>query len=211
MLATRTFECMTTGIELFLDAEDAGAAEKALADVERFFFQVEARFSRFRADSELSQLNAAAGKTTEVSPDLAELVGLALRAAQTTDGIFDPTIIDKLEAAGYDQSIELVRARETAGAARGAQGVQPISAEAGPLGWDSPRWAAVRLDPQRRTVSLPDSVRLALGGVSTGWAADRAAELLRPLGSGLVNAGGDLRAWGDEPAAGRAQGWLVAV
>jgi thiamine biosynthesis lipoprotein len=224
MLTTRTFQCMTTGIELFLDAEDAGAAEKVLAEAERFFLQMEARFSRFRADSELSQLNAASGKTSEVSPDLAELVGLALRAAQMSDGIFDPTIIDKLEAAGYDQSIELVRARETiraAGAGLGPHGqsgqghalsgAQPISDRDGAFGWNSPRWAAVLLDPQRRTASLPDGVRLDLGGVGKGWAVDRAAELLRPLGAGLVNAGGDLRAWGDEPGAGPAQGWLVAV
>jgi len=219
MLVTCSFQCMTTGIELFLDAEDAGAAEKALAEAERFFFQVEARFSRFRVDSELSQLNAASGKTSEVSPDLAELVGLALAAAQMSGGIFDPTIIDKLETAGYDQSIELVRARETARPAGGAQsahgnavsGAQPISGKNGAFGWDSPRWAAIRLDPQRRTVSLPEGVRLDLGGVGKGWAADRAAELLRPLGAGLVNAGGDLRAWGDEPCAGPAQGWLVAV
>jgi FAD:protein FMN transferase len=224
MLVTRTFQCMTTGIELFLDAEDVGAAEKALAEAERFFFQVEARFSRFRAESELSQLNAASGDTSEVSPDLAELVGSALAAARLSGGIFDPTIIDKLEAAGYDQSIELVWARETArpadggpsahehGAQRNVVSRTPeISAKTGAFGWDSPRWAAIRLDPQRRTVALPEGVRLDLGGVGKGWAADRAAELLRPLGAGLVNAGGDLRAWGDEPGAEPAQGWLVAV
>ncbi len=229
MLLTSTFECMTTGIELFLDTKDVGLGEKALAEVEQFFFQVEARFSRFRPDSELSQLNARSGQAAEVSTDLADLIGLALGAAQMSSGIFDPTIIDRLEAAGYDQSIELVRARETArtavggpashghgtrrsnGPANGNSGEARRPADKHSFGWDSPRWAAVRLDQQRRTVTLPEGVRLDLGGVGKGWATDEAAKRLRPLGAGLVNAGGDLRAWGDEPGAAAGQGWLVAV
>jgi thiamine biosynthesis lipoprotein len=205
---------MTTEIEFFLDAEDSETGEKDLAEAERFFYQVEARFSRFRADTELSQLNAASGSTVEVSPDLAELVSLALEAARMSSGIFDPTIIDRLEAAGYDQSIELVRARDTARSKR-SEAIDPgsglVAAKRNRFGWDSPRWAAVRLDPRRRTVSLPAGVRLDLGGIGKGWAADRAAEMLRSSGPGLVNAGGDLRAWGDEPDGHAGDGWLVAV
>ena len=39
-------------------------------------------------------------EAVRVSPDLAELVELALAAARASDGIFDPTVIDALEA--YD-------------------------------------------------------------------------------------------------------------
>jgi len=49
-----------------------------------------------------------------------------------------------------------------------------------------------------------------LGGLAKGWAVDRAAELLEGMGlDALVNAGGDLRAVGEEaPGAG---GWMVAI
>ena len=109
MLESSSFRCMTTEIELLVDASDARLASEALQSAERFFQEVEARFSRFRADSELVQLNRTPGEAVRVSPDLAELIELALAAARASDGIFDPTVIDALEAAGYDRSIELIR------------------------------------------------------------------------------------------------------
>jgi thiamine biosynthesis lipoprotein len=60
-------------------------------------------------------------------------------------------------------------------------------------------------------VRLPAGARLDLGGIGKGWAADRAAGLLQPLGPGMVGAGGDIRAWGDQPGAQPGLGWLVAV
>ena len=98
MLETSSFRCMTTDIELFLATEDGRAASEPLYSVERFFQEVEARFSRFRPDSELVQLNQTQGEVARVSPELAELVELALAAARESDGIFDPTVIDALEA-----------------------------------------------------------------------------------------------------------------
>jgi thiamine biosynthesis lipoprotein len=91
---------MTTEIELFLDACDARLASEALQSAERFFQEVEARFSHFRADSEMVQLNRTPDEVVRVSPDLAKLVELALAAARASDGVFDPTVIDALEAAG---------------------------------------------------------------------------------------------------------------
>jgi thiamine biosynthesis lipoprotein len=212
-ILTRRFRCMTTDIELFLDAGDEAdggpavgrqAAEAALADTEAFFHQFEARFSRFLPDSELSVLNNASGAPAWVSPEMAELVEAALQAAELSGGVFDPTVIDALEAAGYDQSIEVVRARSSGlvGDTRpGAGGVR----------WITGRWAGVTVDRSWNMIALPRGIRLDLGGIGKGWAVDRAAEMLRPLGPGMVNAGGDLRAWGDDPDRGPGAGWLVAV
>ncbi len=104
-LHTRRFRCMTTDIELFLDEDvrrthSVEPAAAGLEAAEQLFYTVEARFSRFRADSELAQLNAAAGRPCAVSRDLGELVRLALVAAASSHDIFDPTVIDALEAAG---------------------------------------------------------------------------------------------------------------
>jgi thiamine biosynthesis lipoprotein len=197
MLESSSFRCMTTEIELFVDADDARLASDALRSAERFFRDVEARFSRFRADSELVHLNRSAGEAVCVSPDLVDLIELALAAARASDGIFDPTVIDALEAAGYDRSIELVR----------KDGAHPPR-------WLAPRpdrWKQVVVDTMGSTVRLPAGVRLDLGGIGKGWAADRAGTTLQPLGAGMVNAGGDIRAWGDQPGSPPGQGWLVAL
>jgi len=188
---------MTTEIELLLDASDARQADEALQMAECFFHEVEARFSRFRVDSELVQLNRTPDEAVRVSPDLAELVTLALAAARASDGIFDPTVIDALEAAGYDRSIELIRRDGTHPPRRVAP--QPD------------RWKEVVVDTTGGTVRLPAGVRLDLGGIGKGWAADRAGTMLQPFGAGMVSAGGDIRAWGDQPGVPPGQGWLVAL
>jgi thiamine biosynthesis lipoprotein len=196
-MMSSSFRCMTTDIELFSDAGDSRLASEALQSARRFFQEVEARFSRFRPDSELVQLNRLPGEAMRVSPDLAELVALALEAARISDGIFDPTVIDALEMAGYDRSIELIR----------KDGPHPPRRVAPKPG----RWQQVVVDTVRGTVRLPAGVRLDLGGIGKGWAADRAAAMLRPFGAGMVNAGGDIRAWGDQPGSEPGQGWLVAL
>jgi len=197
-LYKRSFGCMTTEIELFLESAEPQPAKEALARIEQFFRSVEARFSRFLPDSELSRLNDARGGQVSVSPELSELMQLALTAAQTSHGIFDPTIIDALEAAGYDRSIDQIREQGTQVRAP-SRSIRPG------------RWRKIHLDAQAHTVTLPADLRLDLGGIGKGWAADRAAAMLQPLGAGLVNAGGDLRAWGDQLDAEPGQGWVVAV
>ncbi|MEJ2210306.1 MAG: FAD:protein FMN transferase [Anaerolineae bacterium] len=197
MLQSSSFRCMTTDIELLVDARDRALAADGLQAAESFFRQVEARFSRFRPDSELTALNVKQGQAVPVSADLAELVTLALAAARASGGVFDPTVIDALEAAGYDRSIELIR-QDGPGAPR------PVTPR--PDGWKE-----VVVDEAGGTVRLPPGIRLDLGGIGKGWAADRAGDLLRPLGAGMVNAGGDLRAWGDQPGAEPGAGWLVAL
>lgn len=197
MLKSSTFRCMTTDIELFLDASDGGLGREALSRAEALFRDVEARFSRFRDDSELSQLNRTQAEAVQVSPDLAELVALAIAAARNSGGVFDPTVIDALEAAGYDRSIDLIRKE-------GSHAPRPVAPQ-------PDRWKRVLVDTAHSTVRLPDGVRLDLGGIGKGWAVDQAATMLQPHGAGMVNAGGDIRAWGDQPGLQPGDGWLVAL
>jgi FAD:protein FMN transferase len=204
-LHARNFRCMTTEIELYLRSSDRQVPSDALDEVQDFFYSVEARFSRFRPDSELSKLNRASGRRVQVSPDLCELVATAVAAAAESGGLFDPTIIGALEAAGYDRSIELIR-QEDAQAATPSVVVTPVTGL-----WTGPQTRGIEVDCQGLTVALPAGLRLDLGGIAKGWAVDRAAAMLEALGPGLVNAGGDLRAWGDQPGAGEERGWLAAV
>jgi hypothetical protein len=67
---------------------------------------VEARLSRFLPESELSQLNARTGETVPVSSMLWEVIGCALQISCNTGGLYDPTILDVLETAGYDRTCQ---------------------------------------------------------------------------------------------------------
>jgi thiamine biosynthesis lipoprotein len=168
----RAFRAMGTEIELLVDAE---GAERALGAAEREFHRLEALLSRFRPDSELSLLNEAG--TLQAGPDLLRVVELALAARERTGGRFDPTIHDALVAAGYDRSFELVPAETDAWTWSSMD-------DHGPLDMD--------IQVQEARIELGPGVRLDLGGIGKGYAAERAAELLATAGPCLVNAGGDV-------------------
>ena len=66
--------------------------------------------------------------------------------------------------------------------------------------WKSlPSDEAVSLSPDGVTIEIPKGLQIDLGGIAKGYAADRAAEAMKKSGieSGLVNAGGDITAFGE--------------
>ena len=72
------------------------------------FGETERTLSRFLPESELSALNRSAGQPFRASPLMLHAVTEALAAARETDGLFDPTVLNALLAAGYDRSFELL-------------------------------------------------------------------------------------------------------
>ena len=97
-LESKVFGAMGTEVEvLAVPSLPDGSFER----VRSFFWDVEARFSRFRTDSELSLLNLSAGRPFSVSPMFLEVLRGALAAADESGGLFDPLLLRQLEAAGY--------------------------------------------------------------------------------------------------------------
>ena len=154
--------------------------------------RLDAACSRFRPDSELSRANACAGRTVEISPLLAELVAVGLRAYDTSEGRVDPTLGSELRAAGYDRTFTLVRERGT-----WAFTTRPRR--------DSPRHD-VQLDIEQRTLRVPLGVELDLGATAKAWCADRMAVLIARLTNAgvLVSLGGDIAVAGTPPSTGLA-------
>jgi thiamine biosynthesis lipoprotein len=155
--------------------ERPAALDEACAVVRAALSRVDAAASRFRADSELSRVNAAAGSWVPVSALLAELVETALGAARDSDGAVDPTLGAALRAAGYDRDIALAG---TGGQLR--------------VRYHGPRWREVEVAAGR--VRLPRGTELDLGATAKAWTADHAAALAHACTgeSVLVNLGGDL-------------------
>ncbi|HKB31455.1 MAG TPA: FAD:protein FMN transferase, partial [Streptosporangiaceae bacterium] len=150
--------------------------------------------SRFRADSELSRLDATAGAATRVGALLAEALEVALRAARLTDGDVDPTCGRALVELGYDRDFAEI---------------SPASIQIPPAGTPVPGWRRIGFDPLRRLVQLPQGIVLDLGATAKAWAADRCAvTVAHTMDCGvLVSLGGDIAAAGPPPAA----GWRIRV
>lgn len=150
--------------------------------------------SRFRPDSELSRLNAAAGTATVVSPLLASALDVALRAAELTDGAVDPTVGRSVIANGYDRTFTTVR---------------PESVTPAPAAVPAPGWRTIDWNPTARRIVIPPHTTLDLGATAKALAADRAAQhAAEAAGCGvLVNLGGDLATAGDPPTG----DWVVGL
>lgn len=156
--------------------------------------ELESKWSRFRADSELSRVNTRPGRPVRVSAETVAVVAAALAAWHTTNGRFDPTVLDALEAAGYDRSF--------------ADGLDRPDGPGVPR--PVPGCADIELDAIVGALTVPSGIRLDLGAIAKGFAADLvAAELIaRSAAGALVNIGGDLRAIGTGPTG---DGWTVAI
>ena len=182
------FRAMGCHMLAVLDADKHPASLEA---VPAWFEAWEQTFSRFRADSELSRLNERAGQWVRVSTSLWEVTHLALIAARWTDGLFSPTILNALEAAGYDRTFDEITAA-----------AQPVVAQ--PDG----QWRSIQRQSLQRSIYLPLQARLDLSGIVKGWAADRAAKKLGVSGPALIDAGGDIAVSGP-----RADGspWSIGI
>jgi thiamine biosynthesis lipoprotein len=170
---------------------DPGALEEARALVTGILDDVDRAASRFRDDSELARLDAAAGNWTPISPLLAELLAVALRAARITDGDVDPTVGGPLRVLGYDRDLA------------------EVSPDGGFVPEPAAGWRSVELDRDRCRVRVPVGVRLDLGATAKAWTADRAASAVAAAtGAGcLVSIGGDVAVAGTPPEG----GWRVRV
>lgn len=154
-------------------AEAGAAIEAAFAEIER----IEQIMSEWRADSELSQLNAAAGGDMRpLSPELFEVLQRSKEIAEQTGGAFDPTFyavgqLWRFEPGARPPSRDLIEDKRKL------------------IGWQS-----IELDPATRSGRLArPGMKVGLGAIAKGYAVDKASQLLRARGFAdhIVEGGGD--------------------
>ena len=186
--ASATWRALGTTVSVLVTSREAlaPAREVLVAELEC----VDRACSRFRDDSDLMRVNRADGRPVQVSETLLEHLQAALRVAVMTGGSVVPTLGRNLRELGYD--------RDFAAGLDGRGTERPVA----PAG-------EVRLDRERRMVSVSDGAELDLGATAKALTADRSARrIASETGAGvLVNLGGDLALAGPVPAG----GWRVRV
>jgi thiamine biosynthesis lipoprotein len=176
------FSAMNTLVQSAAEG-DPQSLQAGFQSVRQLFQVNEARFSRFREDSELSRLNRAAGTWFQSSPELFEVVQEAFALHHLTGGLFDPSILNALQKAGYDRSMDEIKKLPSL----------PNAAVDDEDSWVRPRFGKTRLDAKRSRILLPKGVQIDLGGIAKGWTASKAADLLSQYSPACtVNAGGDM-------------------
>lgn len=174
------------------DAAEARAAiDAAYAEIDR----LEAMISSWRDTSETHRVNAAAGiAPVAVSPELFHLIRRACKVSALTNGIFDVTFA----GAGnlWDFKAEQPRLPDPEQVKSKLRLVD---------------YRKIQFDEQALTVFLPEKgMRLGFGAIGKGFAANRAVQLMKQRGitAGVVNAGGDLVAFGKQEDG---RPWGVAI
>ncbi len=180
-------------IQIYAESEDkaAAAAEAAFARIG----ELNGIFSDYEANSELMRFcHAPAGTPVALSDELFEILDHAQKLAARSDGAFDVTI---------GPLIRLWRLSHRDGRLPTQDQLATAFERSG--------YRKLVLDPQARTGTLTvDHMRLDLGGIAKGFAADEALQILRAHGfpRSLVAASGDI-AIGDSPPG--EKGWRIGL
>jgi thiamine biosynthesis lipoprotein len=182
------FDAMASACAVHLCPAPGIEVEAVAAAAEAEVRRIEARYSRYRADSELTRLNRAAlrGDSVEIDDETAGLLGFAQAIHRRSGGAFDITagLLRKawnFKAGGF----KIARLPDPA----------TLAALLPRVGLDK-----LRLSPGRLGFAVP-GMELDLGGLGKEYAADRAAEICAHLGArhGFVDLAGDIRVIGAQP------------
>jgi FAD:protein FMN transferase len=187
---------MGVEFEIVVYATDSQAADKAFAAGYERIAQLDRILSDYDAESELSRLSAStpSKEPIAVSDDLWAVLSHAQSVSKRSDGAFDVSIgpLTKLWRRARRQkepptSEQIARARESVG------------------------YQNIRLDADRQAVTLTrPAMRLDLGGIAKGFAAEEALAAIGKLGicRALVRASGDIAV--GEPPPGET-GWRIGI
>ena len=176
------FRAMAAENEVQVHAATFAQAQSAASAAIDEVLRIEAKYSRYRADSVVSRVNAAAGgEPVAIDAETAALLAFADAAHRNSGGLFDPTSGVLRRAWDFRNSRV------------------PSQAELAPLlariGW-------ARVERGADTVRLAEpGMELDFGGFGKEYAVDRAVAVLvaHGAGSAMVNLAGDLAITGAQP------------
>ncbi|HEU4901883.1 MAG TPA: FAD:protein FMN transferase, partial [Flavisolibacter sp.] len=187
---------MGSPFRLVFYAADSTQAARLAADAFSLVDSLNAVFSDYQANSELSRLNCTAGSGTfvPVSPLLYEVLSLSRTAAAKSDHAYDITIgpLSRLWRAA--RKAKRFPAEAELQAAKAKVGIRNLV-----------------IDTATKQVSLRlAGMQLDLGGIAKGYVAQKVVEHLRDNGvaSALADAGGDMAC--SDPPPGK-KGWTVGI
>jgi thiamine biosynthesis lipoprotein len=192
----RAMKLMGNHFELTVVAEDEGWAEARIAAGVREIRRIERLLTTFSEDSETALINAHAGiGPVVVSPETFGLIERSIRISTLTQGAFDITYgsVDK-RLWNFDPTMTKLPDPAVA-----KEMVRLIN------------YRKIVMDRAKGMVFLPErGMRIGFGGIGKGYAAEMAKAVMRKEGvtSGVVNASGDLTAWGYQPDG---EPWTIGI
>lgn len=192
----QVLKLMGNRFEISVVAENPEWAGKCIADAINEIRRIEKLLTTFDESSQTNLINRNAGiSPVKVDKEVFDLVNRSKRISDITQGAFDITYgsIDK-SLWNFDKTMTSLPDPQTA-----KHLVKLIN------------YRNIILDEKNCTVFLKEKgMRIGFGGIGKGYAAEKAKSLLQQKGikSGVVNAAGDLTAWGYQP---NGKPWTIGI
>lgn len=192
----RKEKLMGNQFEITVVAHDKNWAESRIGMAIEEIRRIERLLTTFDENSQVNLVNRNAGiSPVQVDREVFELIERSIKISSLTDGAFDITYgsVDK-RLWNFDRNLNALPDEATA-----RQMVRLIN------------YRNILLDKEQCTVMLKEEgMRIGFGGIGKGYAAEMAKALLKREGveSGIVNASGDLTAWGMQA---NNQPWTIGI
>ena len=180
-------------ITVVAENQDQGDAYIDLAVDE--ISRIEKLISSWDPNSQTSEIIRNAGvKPVVVDKELFDLIDRSLKISKLTSGAFDISYASMDKIWKFDGSMKTIPSEDA------------IKQSVSKVGYQN-----IVLNPENNSIFLKlEGMKIGFGAIGKGYAADRAKSLLIKKGvkSGIINASGDLNAWGKQP---NGQDWMVAI
>jgi len=182
----RTTLLMGGRFDITIVAKDSLSAEKNIDIVIGEITRIENLISDWKSDSQVSEVNQNAGiQPVKVDREVFELTKKAIRFSEITNGAFDISFAAMDRIWKFDGSMTAMPSDEA------------IKKSVEKVGYKN-----IILDSVQSTIFLKlKGMKIGFGALGEGYAADKSRDLMLSKGiqSGIVNASGDMIAWGKQP------------
>jgi len=168
------FEAMASSCEVLVDTTNKDEAFKLAQLAQTEALRIEQKFSRYRTDNQVHEINNANGAVVTVDEELAKLLDFAHTAHEASEGRFDITSGVLRKAWTFDGSDNIPK-----------HGT--IYELLQHIGWDKVSWNSP-------DISMPSDMQIDLGGIGKEYAVDKTAAIIASATDTavLINYGGDL-------------------
>jgi thiamine biosynthesis lipoprotein len=169
-----TFMAMASPCDVLMEVDDESLAQEILEAVADEAWRIEDKFSRYKKDNVIYQINNSNGDVVTIDEETSRLFDFANELYEISEGLFDVTSGVLRQLWRFDGSDNLPEKKH----------VKKILKK---IGWQ-------KINRENAGVTVPDGMEIDLGGIGKEYAVDRCVQIARQKTkqSVLVNFGGDL-------------------
>ena len=169
-----SFMAMASPCDVLMEVEDESLAQEILDAVANEAWRIEDKFSRYKKDNIIFQINHSDGNAVAIDEETSRLLDFANELFEISEGLFDVTSGVLRQCWKFDGSDNVPEKKH----------VKKILKN---IGWQ-------KVSRQEADVVLPQGMEIDLGGLGKEYAVDHCVQIARQKTkqSALVNFGGDL-------------------